>query len=836
LQELVYKQGQAGITKATVTIIFNNSDASTSPIGYEEFKQISVTRQIAIGGKNKFMINGHTVQQSQIQNFFHSVQLNVNNPHFLIMQGRITKVLNMKPAETLSMIEEAAGTRMYETKKQASLKTLEKKDAKVAEINKCINEEIIPTLDNLRQERTDYHKFQKNQIEYEKLFRLTVAHEFQQNEDKLKNSENTQLEINNEIKNYEIAIQDRNNAIVGFDNDIQAIILKKDSELDTEINRLKDAGIQKSKEIVKMDTLLKNHAETVNSESTTQTDLTRSLQQLDNTLALKKKNLTNLNKDVEEKEKSTKEAETHYQVLQEKYQNFVAGKTDEKTTELLSVQEQLITWEKSERETLSKLQTTAQNNDFQQKKLKEFNKKYSSVLNSSNSSYDKIQVENENLKASINQKEDQLTTIQSPDDKMRQLSTEISNLNNQLSTIQQNSELLNVSLQVKLSFDFTNPEKNFNREERVKGFIANLFSFNEKKFALPLEVIAGGKLLQIVVDSEQTGKLLLTKGNLKRRVTILPLNKLSARPIPKDKMAKAKQIAKEMGGSAFLALEVIQYSSDVSVAMEYTFGSTIICSSIDIAKTIAFHKDIKSKTVTFEGDSYDPAGILTGGSNSSLGNLLSKLQEVRELKQISQEKTTIKNKLTAELKQLEERNVFYNNLVKEIDLLKHNLLMNEQKLLENDFTQILLQRQEIEKEIIKIEEQKQQLEEQLNKIKSELTKLSKLEKSNNKSKETKVKEFEKEIKTAQQDFNSLKNQLISLNSKKEAILMEIKSLEKEFQSQNEQKSMSDSSLVKLLKEKRDMEEKVKKISKFFNIFIIFILVVIINEKRLRNRK
>ena len=41
-----------------------------------------------------------------MQNLFHSVQLNVNNPHFLIMQGRITKVLNMKPPEILSMLEE----------------------------------------------------------------------------------------------------------------------------------------------------------------------------------------------------------------------------------------------------------------------------------------------------------------------------------------------------------------------------------------------------------------------------------------------------------------------------------------------------------------------------------------------------------------------------------------------------------------------------------------------------------------------------------------------------------------------------------------------------------
>lgn len=34
------------------------------------------------------------------------------------------------------MIEEAAGTRMYENKKQAAEKTIEKKDAKLNEINK----------------------------------------------------------------------------------------------------------------------------------------------------------------------------------------------------------------------------------------------------------------------------------------------------------------------------------------------------------------------------------------------------------------------------------------------------------------------------------------------------------------------------------------------------------------------------------------------------------------------------------------------------------------------------------------------------------------------------
>ena len=45
-------------------------------------------------------------------------------------------MLNMKPAETLGMIEEAAGTRMFEAKKQVALKTIEKKQTKVDEINK----------------------------------------------------------------------------------------------------------------------------------------------------------------------------------------------------------------------------------------------------------------------------------------------------------------------------------------------------------------------------------------------------------------------------------------------------------------------------------------------------------------------------------------------------------------------------------------------------------------------------------------------------------------------------------------------------------------------------
>jgi len=47
-QNLIYKNGQAGVQKATVTLVFDNTDKTQSPPGYEKWDQITVTRQVSI--------------------------------------------------------------------------------------------------------------------------------------------------------------------------------------------------------------------------------------------------------------------------------------------------------------------------------------------------------------------------------------------------------------------------------------------------------------------------------------------------------------------------------------------------------------------------------------------------------------------------------------------------------------------------------------------------------------------------------------------------------------------------------------------------------------------
>lgn len=84
----------------------------------------------------------------------------------------------MKPAEILSMIEEAAGTKTYDLKKDNALQTIDKKNTKLNEIERVLREDITPMIEKLKQERSAYIEFQKIEREYNHLFKISVAYNY----------------------------------------------------------------------------------------------------------------------------------------------------------------------------------------------------------------------------------------------------------------------------------------------------------------------------------------------------------------------------------------------------------------------------------------------------------------------------------------------------------------------------------------------------------------------------------------------------------------------------------------------------------------------------------
>lgn len=263
LSELVYKQGQAGVNKATVTIVFNNEDTANSPVGFEQCSEVTVTRQVLLGGKSKYLINGRNAPANAVQNLFHSVQLNVNNPHFLIMQGRITKVLNMKSHEILGMVEEAAGTRMYETKRVAALKTIEKKQAKLDEINSILEEEITPTLERLRGEKQNYLKWSKNSADVERIERFCVAHQFyvaqvalEQNVEGVSAMEEKIVQLDKDAEKIQEQIVEKDREIA-----LQSSMLK--GEMGGKLSHTKKLEQERSNELVRITSIWKNRQESL---------------------------------------------------------------------------------------------------------------------------------------------------------------------------------------------------------------------------------------------------------------------------------------------------------------------------------------------------------------------------------------------------------------------------------------------------------------------------------------------------------------------------------------------------------------------------------------------
>ena len=60
----------------------------------------------------------------------------------------------MRPPEILGMVEEAAGTRMFEDRKDKARKTMGKKEKRMQEIKSLLDEEITPKLNKLREQST----------------------------------------------------------------------------------------------------------------------------------------------------------------------------------------------------------------------------------------------------------------------------------------------------------------------------------------------------------------------------------------------------------------------------------------------------------------------------------------------------------------------------------------------------------------------------------------------------------------------------------------------------------------------------------------------------------
>lgn len=239
--------------------------------------------------------------------------------------GRITKVLNMKPGEILGMVEEAAGTRMYENKKNTAIKTIEKKQMKVDEINSILSEEITPTLERLRGEKQQYLKWSKNNADIERIERFVVASEYVAAQSTLsKNSEDVS-KMGEEVAMHEETMRTARAEVEEKEVGIEKLSQEMNSELETSHNEAKTDEEKKSKDLVKATSAWENKKLAVASATKDHTEAQAAVSESKNAITEMEQNISNKISSIQKAKDEAVQAEDNLTKLQTEYQNMCAG-------------------------------------------------------------------------------------------------------------------------------------------------------------------------------------------------------------------------------------------------------------------------------------------------------------------------------------------------------------------------------------------------------------------------------------------------------------------------------------------------------------------------------
>jgi structural maintenance of chromosome 2 len=164
-----------------------------------------------------------------------------------------------------------------------------------------------------------------------------------------------------------------------------------------------------------------------------------------------------------------------------------------------------------------------------------------------------------------------------------------------------------------IDFDYRINVPNFPHNQ-IFGRILKLFKLKDmNKYRGAIEVIAGAKLRNVVVQNHNISRDLLQHQACRGFESYIPLNKIRSFVVPADHVTKLKQLS---NGRVELAINLIEFDEKFQPAMALLFGNTFVADDEDTAKLVAFDNGFKKfNCVTLKGDSYRTDGILGGGAN-----------------------------------------------------------------------------------------------------------------------------------------------------------------------------------------------------------------------------
>lgn len=206
--------------EASVELVFDNSHETFSMKGNE----VSIKRIVRRNGQSIYKINNETKTRQEVIGLL--AQAGIDPQGFnIILQGEIQNFVSMQPEDRRKIIEEVSGISIYESRKEKSLKELDKTEDRLKEIASILRERTA-YLNNLEKERQQALRFKKLERGVKRLKASIISSDLSR---KKKQEEVINSEISNknrEMENIKKSIVRVEAEIKNFESKIDSINLK----------------------------------------------------------------------------------------------------------------------------------------------------------------------------------------------------------------------------------------------------------------------------------------------------------------------------------------------------------------------------------------------------------------------------------------------------------------------------------------------------------------------------------------------------------------------------------------------------------------------------------
>jgi chromosome segregation protein len=123
---------------AEVSIIFDNEDGR-APAEYSNFSEIMVTRRLFRSGESEYAINKITCRLKDIVDLFLGTGVG-SKAYSIVEQGKVDELVNSKPEERRGLIEEAAGTSKYKSRRIVAENKLDRTQQNLLRVSDIVRE------------------------------------------------------------------------------------------------------------------------------------------------------------------------------------------------------------------------------------------------------------------------------------------------------------------------------------------------------------------------------------------------------------------------------------------------------------------------------------------------------------------------------------------------------------------------------------------------------------------------------------------------------------------------------------------------------------------------